>query len=81
MAAGSIIEQLNIVEQSRSGFISVFKHTMERPFVLERTKEAFNDSVIIAVTLAAHAGHHFRFSSVGPGSRHWYIGCLDRCGE
>ena len=54
----TIIKELHVLEDLRSGLITGLKSAMVNEFVFERAKEAFRHRIVIAVALAAHAAHH-----------------------
>ena len=65
MIAGAIIEDLNVFKYIQSGFISGGVGLVEYQFGFEGTKEAFRQSIVIAIAFAAHTTKHFVFGQQG----------------
>ena len=55
MRSDRIIKPLDINENLRAGLRTGLVLLMMTPFIIKGTKEAFHDSIIIAIGLAAHA--------------------------
>ena len=54
MLALWVIEHLDIIENILSGLFSRFVDLAANPLSFEQIEEAFNDSVVVAVTAPAH---------------------------
>jgi len=63
-----IVEQLDIAEDARPGFIKATVLLERRPLGLQRVIKAFHRGVVPTVTLAAHTGNH-----TWKGSKHKVI--------
>lgn len=53
-----VIEPVDIVRDRHLGLGLRLKLPMPDQLVLERTKEAFYGRIVVAITLATHAGYH-----------------------
>lgn len=58
MQAFAIVEQLNVLKDLRSCLVSRLIIAVVNDLILQRTEEAFDHGVVIAVALAAHAAQH-----------------------
>ena len=54
MLALRVIEHLDIIEHIPSSLVTCFVNPAANPLSLEQIEETFNDSVVVAVTPAAH---------------------------
>jgi hypothetical protein len=54
MASFSIIKNFDVIKQALDRFCSASVLIVVDPFTLQPSKEAFGNSIIIAVSLAAH---------------------------
>ena len=54
----AVIEQFDVIEDRRPRCVAGLERVMPRQFVLEIREEAFDDGVVVAISLLAHALDH-----------------------